>query len=105
MPCVLHFEGDHECIVKAKKLESTLATEAVDLQASKRRKVDSPVVKFDSIGELKETGDSAENWVQKGGIVLTTSDKQHILSGKKLNDLHINLAQTIYVETTVTCMN
>ena len=27
--------------------------------------------------------------------MLTTTDKEHILSGKKLNDLHINLAQTI----------
>ena len=98
VPCALRFEGDDKRIAKAKKLiESALTTETVDLLASKKRKIDSPlVVQLDGVGgSTNSTGYSTKDWVQQGGIVLTTTDKEHILSGKKLNDLHINLAQTI----------
>ena len=65
--------------------------------ASKKRKIDSsPVVQYDGVGgSTNSTGDSTKDWVRQGGIVLTTTDKERILSGKKLNDLHINLAQTM----------
>ena len=98
LPCVLHFEGDDKRIAKAKKLiESALTTETEDLLASKKRKTDSPlVVQLDGVGgSTNSTGYSTKDWVQQGGIVLTITDKEHILSGKKLNDLHINFAQTI----------
>ena len=96
--CVLRFEGDDKLIAKAKKLiESALTTETIDLLASKKRKINSPlVIQLDGIGgSTNSTGYSTKYWVQQGGIVLTTTDKEHILSEKKLNDLHINLAQTI----------
>ena len=35
----------------------------------------------------------SEKWVQLASIVLTRTDKGHILAGGKLNDLHIELAQ------------
>lgn len=54
-----------------------------------------PVIQFDGVGDSnKSTGDS-KDLVQQGGILLTTTEKEHILSGKKLNDPHDNLAQTI----------
>jgi hypothetical protein len=80
VPCVLRFKGDGKRIAKVKAL-------------SKKRKIDS----LDGVGGCtNSTGDSTRHcWVRQGGIVLATTDKEHILSGKKLNDLHINLAQSM----------
>lgn len=36
-----------------------------------------------------------ENWVTHGCIVLTTKDKQEILRGKQLNDMHVNAFQNL----------
>ena len=55
----------------------------------------------DAPAELPSTSDhkdstpelTSKEWVQLAGIVLTSSDKQRILDGEKLNDLHINMAQ------------
>ena len=93
VPCVLTFEGDAKHTAKAKKLlESALATTATDLSASKKRKLsDAPVV-LPATSE-EHTPDLAKGWVQLGGIVLTSSDKENILAGEKLNDCQINMAQ------------
>ena len=68
------------------------------MSASKKRKQSD--VPTDVPADLPSTSDRKDStpeltkeWVQLAGIVLTSSDKQHILDGEKLNDRHINMAQ------------
>ena len=97
--CVLTFQGDAKHTAKAKKLvESALATTTTTLSASKKRKQSD--VPTDVPADLPSTSDCKDStpeltkeWVQLAGIVLTSSDKQHILDGEKLNNRHINMAQ------------
>ena len=104
IPCVLTFQGDAKHTAKAKKLvESALATTTTTLSASKKRKLSD--VPTDLPADLPSTSDRKDStpeltkeWVQLASIVLTSSDKRHILDGEKLNDRHINMAQA---ETTV----
>ena len=95
IPYVIIFEGDAKYTEKAKKLvESALATTTTALLASKKRKLsDVPTVlpgtREDSTQKLTKV------WVQLTGIALTITDKEHILAGEKLNDHHINMAQSL----------
>ena len=97
LPCVLTFQGDAKHTEKAKKLvESALATTTTALSASKKRKQRNAPADLPSTSDHKDSTDelTSKKWVQLTGIVLTSSDKQHIiLNGEKLTDLHINMAQ------------
>ena len=88
---MLVFEGDAKQTAKAKKLvESALTTTATDLLANKKRKLSN--VPIDLPAPSKDPTPTKE-WVQLGGIALTGTDKELIMAGEKLNDLHINMAQ------------
>ena len=95
IPCVLTFQGDAKHTAKAKKLiESALATTTTTLSASKKRKQSDVPADLPSTSDRKDsTPELTKEWVQLAGIVLTSSNKQHILDGEKLNDRHINMAQ------------
>ena len=98
IPCVLIFKGSAKVTTKAKKLvESALATEATSIQASKKRKTDNydfPVtVSSVATSEGQSGSDSTNTWATLKGF--TREDQHHIESGKKLNDLLINIAQEI----------
>lgn len=92
IPCVLIFEGDAKHTAKAQKLiESALDVTAsvalkdtTNLPASKKR-------------QLNEDRPEPRNekWLQLDSIVLTKTDKDHIMAGEKLNDLHIDVAQAL----------
>lgn len=100
IPCILTFEGDSTYTSKAKKVvESNLATTAIDRTPSKRRKVTkspavlSPISPFNVEDYDTSATPTKPQWVKLAGIELTQTDKEDILSGKKLDDRTINIAQ------------
>lgn len=106
IPCVLTFEGNAKHTAKAKKLlETTLTTTATDLPASKKRKLSDVPVVLPATSEIlpatsevlpatsERASELTSEWVQHAGIVLERTEKEHILTGEKLNDSHINMAQ------------
>ena len=88
IPCVLIFNGGAKHTAKEKFVESALAftaglalKNATILPESRKRKV---------------TADPEDDkWVQFATIVLTKTDKGHIMAGEKFNDHHIDVAQGI----------
>ena len=95
IPCVLRFEGDAKHSAKAKNLvESALAVTATDLLPKKLTDVpaDLPAVDSNEVPTPEPNKNKAE-WVRLSSIELTKTEKECILAGEKLNDLHISMAQ------------
>ena len=83
IPCTMTFVGESKHTFKAKKLiESAFVG---NLPPNKKRKV--------QVVEPELSG--SQIWLRSCGIVLTTTDKDGIVNGVKLNDLMINMAQQL----------
>ncbi len=81
VPCVLTFEGSAKDVERAEKLIRS-ALKPNDPPASKKRK-------------LTETEQPTKPWVQLDAFALQYTDREAIMNGDKLNDLHINYAQKV----------
>ena len=85
IPCTMTFEGEAKRIAKAKKLIESVLDSSSQPQPSKKRKISTI---SDCVGNLLQS----KLWVQCGGIVLSETDKNTIISCGKLNDLRVNMA-------------
>ena len=91
VPCYLTFKGDCKLIAKLKKLLEKQATKVDNevIHQSKKRKLDT------NTDEITESPCSIEMWVILNNFKLSSTDKNVILAGNELTDMHINFCQAI----------
>jgi hypothetical protein len=87
IPCILTFSGDANLIEKAKKLlETQVMTKNTEVNGENESK--SP-----KRSKVEPESPASILWVSVQGLRLTISDKQIVMNGLELTDMHINVAQ------------
>ena len=98
VPCVFTFIGDSKDIIKIKKLvchpRKTTAREAdkENDPPQKKRKIE--VIDINNM-DIPDSKPIDPVWIKFKGMCLTEADKDRIISGETLTDLHINVAQEL----------
>ena len=103
VPCKLMFEGDSVYVAKIKKLLSVFPPPLPQPNVSseleppnKKRKVENyEAIDVESMNFKDNSVADPLPWISLNNITLTERDREIILSGKELNDKHINFAQAI----------
>lgn len=93
VPCILVFSGESLLIDKVKKLiDDITREESSKVQIANPDSM--PPTKKIKLSKNEESG-GEEEWIRFGTIILSVSDKEAVVTGLELNDLHIEIYQKL----------
>ena len=92
IPCILTFSGESKLVDKAELLLNDITTEMVKQHENSEGD-------NEGMGESSKPPDlkrrKTEHWILVGGLPLTLIDKEVIVNGLELNDLHMTISQKL----------
>ena len=99
IPCILTFNGDKKLIEKVKKLLETQVKTSKSAEIKDENEHKSPKKIKVELESPKKTIESPKNIrISLHGLRLTKLDKQIIVDGLELTDMHINISQGLLHE-------